>query len=77
MVIWNILLTIILALSCYLSLVEHKKNEQEFARLLERYVNLTQVISQAQAYNIEYTDQAILAHEKMAHTGYDRYEPKT
>ena len=73
MVVWLIILSVILALCCFACLTAiHRVNE-----LAKMNGSLAAQLVQAVLFQKKYTDEAVLAHEKMAHTGYEEYVPKS
>lgn len=73
MVIWNILLSIFVALWSFGCVVERKRNEVNIRKIEEEFQKTNVYIRIATQCCNDYTDQAVLAHEKMAHEGYENY----
>lgn len=77
MVIWNILLSIFVALCCFGWLTERVKRlalTEATRKVVESQIDYTEKIANELLKGLkEYTDQSVLAHEKMAHEGYENY----
>ena len=73
MVIWNILLTIFVVLWSFGCVVERKRLRADLSNVALNLSKLVLLVAAHHKDHKEYTDQSVLAHEKMAHEGYENY----